>query len=85
MEINCYGETCAGTPMMYRLARTPLETKVIGGITYNRFSDGENAIIHRLGVGEDGLIEHKWARGAWDKAESLVYDKEIDETMEVDA
>ena len=50
-----------------------------------RFSDGENAIIHRLGVGENGLIEHKWARGAWDKAESLVYDKEIDETMEVDA
>jgi hypothetical protein len=56
MEINWYGESCNGTPMKYRLARNPLESKVIGSFTYNRFSDGTNVIIHRLGVGENGLV-----------------------------
>ena len=83
MEINCYGERCEKTPIRYRMARTPLETKVVGGSTYNRFGDGENAAIHRLGVSEDGLVEHKWTLGSWDKVEMLEFDKEIDETMEV--
>ena len=56
MEINWYGESCNGTPMKYRLARTPLESKEIESFTYNRFSDGTNVIIHRLGVGENGLF-----------------------------
>ena len=82
MRIDCYGRktdktTFAGGPLA-----EPLETKTSGKWTFVRFTDGDRAAIHRLGVGADGLVGETWAFGAWKDAETLDY-RPLAETLEV--
>ena len=82
MRINCYGEEREGLTYDKNLPRQPLETKDSGGATYMRFGEGDACPIHRLAVGEDGIVRREWAYGKWEEAESLAY-VPATETMEV--
>ena len=82
MRINCYGEETEGLTYEKNLPRQPLETKDSGGATYMRFGEGDACPIHRLAVGEDGIVRREWAYGKWEEAERLAY-VPATETMEV--
>ncbi len=83
MRINCYGERWDGATYDKNPPIEPLETKTSGGSTYLRFGEGEKVPIHRLTVGEDGIVRREWAWGGWDEAEGLDY-VPATETMEVE-
>lgn len=83
MHINCYMERSENAPLSYRMQHAPNATKIVGGVTYLRFGEGSQSAVHRLSVAENGLVEHKWTLGSWEMAETLDYDKEINETVEV--
>ena len=83
MRIDCYGGR-TGSPTFEKMEmRQPLETKNSGGCTYMRYGEGENVPVHRLRVGENGMVRHEWAWGAWSEAERLDYGP-ISETKEVE-
>ena len=82
MRIDCYGECADGAERTALPAREPSGTKRVGGATYLRFAARSPAPIHRLSVGEDGVIRHEWAWGMWADAKSLDY-VPLDETLEV--
>lgn len=82
MRIDCYGEKADGANRAAMPAREPYGTKRVGGATYLRFAARSPAPIHRLSVGEDGVIRHEWAWGMWADAKSLDY-VPLDETLEV--
>ena len=82
MRINCYGEETEGLTYDKNLPRQPLEAKDSGGATYMRFGEGDACPIHRIAVGEDGIVRREWAYGKWEEAERLAY-VPATETMEV--
>ena len=73
MKINCWGETNVETLILPSLVKDRLETKRIGKFTFARYTDGENVVIHRFGIGSTGLVEELWAYGKWSEAEHLTY------------
>ena len=83
MRIDCYGEQTEKATFEKKALRRPLETKFSGKLTYMRFGEGDLVAIHRLAVGEDGMVRETWAYGRWEDAETLDYIP-ITETMEVD-
>ena len=82
MRIDCYGDRADGAERMAGIAREPNGTKKVGGATYLRFGARSPAPIHRLSIGEDGIVRHEWAYGMWADAKSLDY-VPLDETLEV--
>ena len=83
MRINCYGERADGPTYDKPIPHVPLETKFIGGVTYDLYGTGERAPIHRTRVGEDGMVVEEWAWGRWEDRETLSYSP-FTETKEVD-
>ena len=71
MRINCYGERTESATYDKNPPIQPLETKVSGGMTYLRFGEGDKVPIHRLTVGEEGIVRREWAYGRWVEAENL--------------
>ena len=84
MRIDCYGEKTEKATFEKKALRQPLETKFSGEFTYMRFGEGGLVAIHRLGVGEDGMVRETWAYGRWEDAETLDYIP-ITETKEVES
>ncbi len=82
MRIDCYGDCAGGVTSANGVAREPNGTKRVGGAMYLRFAARSPAPIHRLSVGDDGIVRHEWAWGMWADAKSLDY-VPLDETLEV--
>jgi len=85
IRINCYGEKTEAERFDFRETRPPTDTKFVSGATYNRFGGKDPCAIHRIRVGAEGLVEERWAYGDWSGAESLAYEKTVDETLEVNS
>ncbi len=83
-KINCYGETTEAERFDFRKIQQPDDTKFVDGSTFNRFGTADPCAIHRLRLGEGGIVEELWAYGKWNEAERLTYERTIDETMEVE-
>lgn len=73
MRINCHGGRTERATYDKNPPIRPHEAKASGGATYLRFGEGDRVPIHRLAVGEDGIVRREWAYGKWDEAESLDY------------
>lgn len=83
-KINCYGTEAEAERFDFRETKKPDESKFVGGATYDRYGTADPCAIHRIAVGADGLVCERWAFGNWAEAESLAYERTIDETMEVE-
>ena len=73
MRINCYVERTESATYDKNPPIEPLESTASGGSTYLRFGEGDKVPIHRLTVGEDGIVRREWAYGKWGEAENLDY------------